>query len=115
MAFLLDQARQFEEWRELLPMLKGDLKRGATAKEIREKYSAFLQARQVSIALTTDDVAKADAAINKIIDRVEGKATEKREVTHQFAELTDEQLDAIIYSEQDDLLEDSANDSDTVN
>ena len=43
------------------------------------------------------------AAIKQILDRTEGTPIQKQEVTHKYAELKDEELDAIINSEFEDL------------
>jgi DNA replication protein DnaD len=95
---------EFEKFKtELLPALQKDLLSGATAPELREKYLALVQARLISEALTNPDAAKAAAAAMDIINRAEGKAVEKRETKHTFENLKDEEVDAILKSEIEEL------------
>lgn len=103
MAWLLDCARDFEDFRELLPALKKDLKAGLTAAELRQKYLPFAQARQINAILTSDDALKAAEQANKLIDREEGRAVERKQVTHQFENLSDDELDAVLRSELSDI------------
>lgn len=101
---LSDKIADYEDFEEnILPALKKDLKSGMTPKQLREKYSSIIQARQITSALTEKDTAKAGAAAKDILDRAEGKATEKKEVTHRFSEMSDKELDAVLKSEEDDL------------
>lgn len=94
----------FETFRnELLPMLRKDVLEGMAPEAMRKKYEAFTQARQIMEALTNPDARVALAAIDKMQDRVEGKPTEKREVTHKFDNMSDKELDAVLKSEEEDL------------
>lgn len=107
MANMLDALADFEEFREtVLPAIQKDLKAGYTAKQLREKYSAMLQARQITDALMAPIGDGADIA-QKILDRELGKATEHKEVKHKFSDLSDEQLDAILMSELDEAQDES--------
>ena len=103
MVELIDQINDFEEFREnFLPALRADLKKGMAPEEIRKKYASLVQARTVMTAITSDD-SRAMAAAKDILDRQEGKATEKKDITHRYAEMKDEELDAILQSEEEDL------------
>lgn len=94
----------FEEYKEqLLPAIRRDLKAGLTAKQIREKYVAYLQAKMIARGIMTDDASQSIAIAKDVIDRVEGKATEKKEVSHRFADMSDKELDAILKSEEEEL------------
>ena len=94
---LIDEFAQFRE--EILPAIRQDLKRGMSAKAIRQKYLALAAARQVSIALDPKtQEGTALAAIKDVSDRVEGKAKETQEITHKMKEVSDDQLDAMILS-----------------
>ncbi len=94
----------FEEFQgTILPDLQKDLKKGMTPAQIREKYVALLQARIITDALRTEDPAKALAVAKDLMDRVEGRATEKKEVTHKFKDMKEEELDAILKSEIEEL------------
>jgi len=104
MTSVISDLVEFEDFKEkILPAIKKDLMRGMTSKELREKYSALVQARQLTTAIASRDEGRASAAAKDIIDRTEGKATEHREVTHKYADLPDEELDAIIRSEEEEL------------
>lgn len=99
MAGLLDDLREFEQYREdVLPEIRRMLKEGASAEKILERFSNMAAARAVTIALTEEDSSKALAAIKDVIDRSQGKAVERKEVKHQFSELKDEELDALLES-----------------
>lgn len=103
MARLIDELQDFEDFREsILPALRADLKKGLSTKEMREKYKSLVQARVLTTAITSDD-GRAMAAAKDILDREEGKPTEKKEITHRYADMSDEELDAILKSEEEDL------------
>lgn len=87
----------------IAPFLAKDIKDGLTAKDMREKYRDMLTARVITDALKESDPAKALSAIKDILDRSEGKATEKKEVTHKFDKMEEKELDAILQSEIEDL------------
>ena len=104
MSNLLDELKEFDEFKEkLLPAIRKDLTSGMSAEEIRKKYEAVVQARSIITAVTDKDSGKALAAAKDILDRSSGKATEKKEVTHKFSDLRDEELDAVLQSELQDL------------
>jgi hypothetical protein len=75
---------------------------GMSPDEMRKKYKAIIQARLIQTAITSDDGAALSAA-KDILDRSDGKATEKKEVTHRYADMKEEELDAILMSEEEDL------------
>lgn len=84
-------------------MLARDVLDGMPPEEMREKYASLIQARLIQEAITSGDPAKATAAAKDVLDRAFGKATEKSEVKHTFENLKDEELDAILQSELQDL------------
>lgn len=95
---------EFEKFQnETLKVLRKDAAAGMTAKEMRKKYMALLQAKVLTSAFTTDDVSKAQAVFKDIADREEGKPTEKQEVTHRLEKLSANELDALLKSEEEDL------------
>lgn len=103
-AHLVQDLVDFEDFKStVLPAIRRDITAGMTAKELREKYSALVQARLLTEALTSQDSKSAITAAKDITDRVDGRATEKKEVTHKFDKLSDEELDAVIKSEEADL------------
>lgn len=97
---LCDEIAEFEDFREkVLPDLRKALENGMTAEQIRKKYHAYLQAREISIGLTEEDPRVALTAIKRIIEAEEGKATEKKDISVKYEELSEEELDALIETE----------------
>lgn len=94
---------EFDDFKTtILPAIQADVKAGLTDKQMREKYLALVQARQLTDALTNPD---AQAAVKDILDRTSGKATEKKEITHRLQNLPDNELDAVIKSMETDLID----------
>lgn len=103
---MLDDLAEFNQYREeILPVLRQALKAGTDAETIYKKFQAYAAARMVSIAATEIDSAKALSAIKDILDRTQGKAKERQEVTHRLSSLPEEQLDAILLSKLKDQQE----------
>lgn len=101
---LIDDLMEFADFRQrILPAIRQDLSKGLSAAQLREKYASLVQARQLTEAVTSENADTALRAGQSILDRVEGKATEKREVKHTFENMTDEELDAVLRSEISDL------------
>lgn len=100
----LDELSRYQDFLKMVPKkLQEALLRGASAKEIYEQFSQDAAARAVLIAMTEKDSSKALAAIKEVQDRALGKAVEKKETTHKFDALPDEELDAILTSEVESL------------
>jgi hypothetical protein len=103
---LIDQLTQFEDFRgTILPALQDDVKKGMSTSDLRKKYASLVQARLITAALANPDDSKALAAATDLLNRVEGKATERKEVKHTLEGLSDKELDAVLESEIDDLEE----------
>jgi paraquat-inducible protein B len=101
---LIDQLTQFEDFQgNILPALQKDVKAGLSTSELRKKYASLVQARIITAALANPDDSKAMAAAADLLNRVEGKATERKEVKHTLASLSEEELDAVLKSEIEDL------------
>lgn len=101
---MIDKLAEFEEYCSLIgEPLRKLVESGASQKEIREAFLPLIQARQVAIALTSEDVGKAHAAAQAILDRAEGKAKEQHVHTHKLDQLPEEELDAVILSELDSM------------
>lgn len=94
---------QFDDYQTILATIRKDIKNGLTPKQLREKYAPLAQARVISDMLTNENAGMALAAAKDMLDRIEGKATEKKEVSHRFSDVSDKELDAILKSEEDDL------------
>jgi hypothetical protein len=101
---LHESIKELEEFKAtLLPALRKDLLAGMSEAQIQKKYAAYVQTRLVQIALMDEDSGRALAAAKDILDRTNGKATEKKEVLHRFKDLSDAELDAVLESEEQDL------------
>lgn len=104
MAKALDRLKAFEEFeRTVPPMIRADLSSGLSADEIYAKYDNYAAARAVAIALMEADSGKALAAIRDIRDRTQGKAVERKELTHRLDKLPDKELDALLLTEMSDI------------
>lgn len=109
---ILDDLAEFEDYRrEVLEAVRKDIARGLNPKQIREKYQAQVQARLLTLALTSKDEKIALSASKDLIDRQEGRATERKEITGKLDLLSDEQLDAKLQTELMDLGLDGSNKS----
>jgi hypothetical protein len=99
MANQLDQLALFEEMQaELLPKLQKLIRQNASPEKIYKEFAALAAARTVSVALTEEDSGKALAAVKEVLDRTQGKATEKVETTHKYSKLDDAELDNLLKS-----------------
>lgn len=104
MVDMIADLAEFEEFQATtLKAIRQDIKKGLNGKALRDKYAAIVQGRLLTIALTTEDEKTAAAIAKDVIDRSEGKATEKKEVTHKFSDMNDKELDAMLKSEIEDL------------
>lgn len=96
----LGDLAEFERFQaEVLPKLRDAvLNKGASAKDILDMVQTVAAARLGTMVVTEQDSGKALAAIKDILDRTQGKATEKREISHKFEKLKEEELDALLQS-----------------
>jgi hypothetical protein len=101
----LDDLREFEDYQTILKSIRDDIKSGMTEKQLAKKYAPLAQARIISDMLTSENPVAALSAAKDLLDRVNGKATEKQEVTHRFKDMTDEELDAVLQSDEQELQE----------
>jgi len=107
----LDKLAAYERFQELImPEVIRDLEAGLTADEIMKKYAHLAAAKLITTAVTGSE-QRSTAAAREILDRAHGKPTEKKEVTHKLDKLPDEQLDALLLTELEDM--DSAPPKDT--
>lgn len=116
MAANLDRLAAFEAFEEsIAPALRAKVRAGAKPEEIYALVKAHLAARQVTIALTDADPAKALAAIKDIMDRTDGKPTERKEIEHRYSKLKDQELDSLLLSELEGVeLDEGDSDADDV-
>jgi hypothetical protein len=93
----LDDLALFQDLRaDLLPELRRLIEGRAPTKDILESARAAAVARLASMAVLDEDSKVALAAIKELLERSEGKVTEKKEITHAMGKLKDEELDALV-------------------
>lgn len=93
----LDDLSLFTQFQsELLPDLRKMIQDGASTKDILGRARALAVARLTSLAVMEPDSKVALSAVKELLDRLEGKPTEKKEITHAMAKLKDEELDALV-------------------
>jgi hypothetical protein len=79
MMHALDDLAIFEELKaEMLPQLRSLIQKGASSKEILGSARAAAVARL------------------ELLDRIEGKPKEQKDITHHLAKLKDEEIDALL-------------------
>lgn len=94
----LDDLAEFEQFKEeILPALRKDIESGLESREIIKKYRAIAAAKLVT-AVFIPTAQSALSAAKDILDRGDGKPTETKKVEHKFAEVADEDLDALLKS-----------------
>lgn len=99
----LDTLSEFEEFREMfLPPIRKALLGGASAEAILAQFKPLVAARLVQLGIAGSESA-ALGAIKELMDRVDGKAVQKQELTHRLAKLPEEELNAVIESKLERL------------
>lgn len=102
----LDQLGQYEEFaQKILPKIRRDLEAGLDAEAIIKKYAHFAAARLVSDLLKPKQGSE---SAKEILNRAFGKATQKTETTHKFAEVKDEELDSMVLARLRELGDDTS-------
>jgi phosphotransferase system HPr-like phosphotransfer protein len=100
----LDDLAKYEEFcSEVLPKLRDALVKGQSAEDIYKMAAGAAAARNVTIALTSQDEGKALTAIKDILDREQGKARERLDITGKLEKLPEEQLDAALETKLRDM------------
>lgn len=100
----IDKLAAYEAFQEMVPKaLREALLRGDAPDKLYKDHASIAAARVVQILTTEADSGKALAAAKELLDRVYGKATERKEVTHKYQDLSDEELEAILLSEVEDI------------
>ncbi len=97
--------KTFQEYNaKILKGIRQDLLNGMKAEEILKKYEAHAAAALVSSLINP---ITAQGAAEKILDRTQGKATQRTESTHKFEKLKDEELDALLQSRLTEIEDDA--------
>lgn len=102
---VLDKLAAFQEFQAALsPKMQRMILDGSSAEEIIAETAAYAAARIATIAVTDNDSGKAYAAAKDILDRAHGKAVERRELKHKFAEMNEDEIDAMIVSQMKEVV-----------
>jgi hypothetical protein len=84
---------------EILPQLFDEIRDDSVSSDdMFRKYEKIVAARLITTALTNPNAAKASAAAKDILDRVQGKATEKKDSKHRLEKISDKELKAVLAS-----------------
>lgn len=99
----LDQLAAYENYRrDVAPHVQQLLASGATAQQILDSCQELAAMKLVERAL--NGVGKEQvAAIKELLDRTQGKPTEKIEIKSRYDKLGDQELDALLASKLKDL------------
>lgn len=96
----IDNRNELVEMIQSLPkQLRQAIIDGSAPEQIYKDNLPIAAARIVAIAATERNPSVALAAAKDILDRVQGKAVERKLVKHQLEDVPDDQLDAILISE----------------
>lgn len=107
----LENLSEFQAFLKDVPMeLRKAILNGDSPDALYQKFSHIAAVRAIQIAFSEPDSGKALAAAKEILDRSQGRATEKKEVRHKFDHMSEEELDAILVSEETQLLEELEDD-----
>lgn len=86
----------FYHWRDvLLPKLTALSKTGTKPEDMLAEFSSAAATRLITIALSSPDQKVSLSALQDVLDRAQGKATQKTIVEGKFARLKDEEIDAL--------------------
>lgn len=97
MAATLDELSEFESFKkDLLPKLRAAIKDGKKPDEILGLAKSLAAARLATIAAFEVDNNTALNAVKELLNRVDGKAKERKEITHAMANAKDEDIDAVL-------------------
>lgn len=93
----IDDLALFEDLQKsLIPELRKAINAGKDTKDILQIGKAAALARLVSLATMNADDKTALSAVKELLDRLEGKVTEKKELTHKLAKLEESEVDALL-------------------
>lgn len=97
----LIDAKIFRDYQsKILKAVREDLLNGMSADQIFKKYEAHAAAALVSQMINP---MTAVSAAEKVLDRTQGKPTQKTESTHRFEKLKDAELDSFLTSRLEEL------------
>jgi ABC-type branched-subunit amino acid transport system ATPase component len=78
---------------ELFDLIRDD---SISVEEMFRRYEKIVAARMITIALTEDNANKMTSVSKDILDRVQGKAVEKKDSKHRLEKVSDKELDAVL-------------------
>lgn len=103
MAETLDDLEEFESFKkDILPKLRREMQKGSSAEDIFKMVTPLLAGKLASMALTTKDNKESMAMIKDILDRSQGKARERIQVTTKYEQMSDEELAALVRQQEED-------------
>lgn len=104
----IDRYERLKEIEEsFLPSIREDLKNGMKAEDILKKYKPHAAAALVT---SLADPKNAVSAAEKMLDRLDGKPTQKQEVTHKLEKLSDAELDSFLASQFNETSDEDSSD-----
>jgi uncharacterized protein YabN with tetrapyrrole methylase and pyrophosphatase domain len=112
MAKALDDMADFEDYREnVLPKLRKAVKEKWSVEKIYKEFGALIAAKVITTALTDPDSGRALTAAKEALDRSMGKAKERIETTQKYEKLTDNELDNLLESTLNSVVEEGTDES----
>ena len=110
MTTALEDLSEFESFKkDLLPKLRAAIKEGKKPDEILGLAKSLAAARLATIAAFEVDNNIALNAVKELLNRVDGKAKERKEITHAMANAKDEDIDAVLLTALSDEAADGEN------
>jgi len=105
-AAALDDFAEFDSFKaEILPKLRQFIKEGRPAEEIYAWSQSYMAAQAISIGISSTDEKVRLAAIKEVLDRGVGKAAENVNITSRYESLSDEELESLLRSQEEDIKE----------
>ena len=101
---VIDQVAEFDEFRtQVAPKIKAMIKAGYTTERMRKEIAGLVQARVASIALAGDAKSAVTLkACQDVLDRHEGSAPQKIEVTRKYEIMSNDELKALAFQKLQD-------------
>lgn len=108
MAQSIDDLAEFEDFQEsILPKLRAAIKRGDSVEQIYAMAKSAAAGKIATMAIKSKDPKEALALCSEILNRSDGKAKERIDVTTKYEKMTDQELAALVAQQkaEDDELQ----------
>ena len=104
----IDKLASYDEFvGSVTPRLQKAVLEKWSPEKIYKEFGGLVASKAVAMALSSEsDPGKALAAIQEVLNRGFGKATEKLETTHKYTNLDDKSLDSLLESAMKSAAED---------